>query len=121
MPPSCAARSALLFAPLAKSAVGRAAVVAGEEDDRVVAQALLVEFGDDAADLNVQLRDHRRIGSAERIGDGLVFVDGGLRRLIGRVRGERGEIEEERLLAVLLVDQPDRVVADQVGVVARAP
>ena len=34
------------------------------------------------------------------------------------MRGQRCEIEEERLLAVLLVDQLDRVVSDQRRVIA---
>ena len=34
------------------------------------------------------------------------------------MRRQRGEVEEEGLLAVLLVDQLDRLVADQRGVVA---
>ena len=111
-------RSSLLCSPLSEQPAGRAAIVAGEQDDGVVAQALLFEFGDDAPDLDVELGDHRRIGAPERIGDGSVLVDGALRRLVRRVRGERSEIEEERLLAVLLVDELDRVVADEVGVVA---
>ena len=85
-----------------EQAAGRAAIVAGEEDDRVVAQAFLVECGDDAPDLIVEGRDHRGIGSPLLILDGFVAVLVFLRRLVGRVRRQRGEVEEERLLAVLL-------------------
>jgi len=38
--------------------------------------------------------------------------------LIGRVGSERGEIEEKWLLAVLLVDELDGLIADQIGVVS---
>ena len=71
--------------------------------------------------LLVEPGDHCRIGSPQRITDGLVLVDGGLWRLIGRMGRERGEIEEERLFAILLIDQSDRIVANQIGVVALFP
>ena len=42
------------------------AVVAGEEDQRVVAHALLIQRGDDLADRLVHRRDHAGIGAARR-------------------------------------------------------
>ena len=77
--------------------VARAAVVAVEDDERVVAHALLVERGDDAADLVVEAGDHAGISAARGVLDVLVAVDVFLRRLIRRVRGVEGEIEIERL------------------------
>ena len=95
------------------------AVVAGEDDQRVLAQALLVQRGDDPPDLLVERGDHRRVGAARRVLDGVgIAVLVGLLRLIGRMGRERGEVEEERLVLVLLLDELDRLVADQVQVIA---
>ena len=93
--------------------VGRAAVVAREEDDRVLAQPFLLERGDDAADLIVQRRDHAGIGPPLLILDRGVTVAVLLGHLIGCVGGQRGEVEEERLRRVLGLDQLDRFVADE--------
>ena len=93
--------------------IRRAAVVAREEDDRVVAQPLLFECGDNAADLLVERRDHARVGPPLLILDRGVTVAVLLGHLIGRVGGQRGEVEEERLLRVLGLDQLDRFVSDQ--------
>jgi hypothetical protein len=98
--------------------VGHAAVVAREEDDRVVAQALLFECIDDAADLLVQGRDHARVGPPFLVLDGSVSVAVFLGRLIGCVGGQRREVEEERLSRVLGFDQLDRFVADKGRVVS---
>ena len=76
---------------------GRAAVVAREQDDRVVAQPLLFKCGDNAADLIVQRRDHAGIGPPLLILDRGVTVAVLLGHLVGRVGGQRGEVEEERL------------------------
>ena len=58
-----------------KHRVARAAVVAVEKNERVVAHSLLVERGDDPADFVVQAGDHAGIGPAGRIGDVRVAVD----------------------------------------------
>ena len=76
--------------------VPRAAVVAVENDERVVAHPLLVERGDDAADLVVKAGDHAGVSAARGVVDVRVAVDVFLRRLIRRVRGVEGEIEIER-------------------------
>ena len=97
----------------------RSAIVAGEDDQRIVAQAPLVERGDDSPDLVVDRRNHRRIGAARRILDGgRVAVLIGLLCLVGRMRGQRREVQEERLVLVLLLDHLDCFVADQRQVVS---
>ena len=96
----------------------RAAVVAVEKDERVVADPLLVERGDDTADLVVEARDHAGVGAARGVLDVRIAVDVFLRRLVRRVRGVEGEIEIERLVGVLRLDVFDRVVAEELGRVA---
>ena len=100
---------------------GRAAIVAGKEDNRVVQQFLLFERRDNAADILIQRRDHAGIGLAVLVLDARIKVFVLLRHLVRRVRSQGGEVEEERRLAVLLVDQLDGVVADQRRVVAFLP
>ena len=101
--------------------VARAAVVAVEKNERVVAQSFLVERGDDAADLVIEARDHAGVSAARGVGDVRVAVDVFLRRLIRRVRGVEGEIEIERFVRILRVDVFHRVVADELGRVALFP
>src|SRR5437773_5495522 len=48
--------------------IAGAAVVAVENDERVVAKSFLVERGDDAANLVVEARDHAGIGAARGVG-----------------------------------------------------
>ena len=92
----------------------RSAIVTGKNDQRILAHSALVERGDDSPDLVVDRRDHCRIGTARRILDGRgIAVLIGLLCLVGRMRGQRGEVEEERLVLVLLLDQLDGFVADQ--------
>ena len=47
----------------------RPAVVAAEDDQRVLAQPALLQRGDDPPDLVVERRDHRRVGAARRVLD----------------------------------------------------
>ncbi len=94
----------------------RAAVVAVEEDECVIAESLLVERGHHAADFVVQARDHAGIGAAGGVGDVRVAIDVFFRRLIRRVRGVEGEIEVERFVGVLRIDLFDRVLADELVV-----
>ena len=93
--------------------VVRGAVVAGEDDDRVIRHAGFLEGGEDAADFLVQARDHRGVSRARGavgtvaallrgVGAGLgdhAFIlfqlFGG--DLQGHVRQRRGVVEEEGL------------------------
>ena len=55
---------------MANRALVSAAVVAGEEDDRVVAHSFLLErASDDAADLVVERRDHPRVDPPFLVGN----------------------------------------------------
>src|SRR5271157_1437677 len=85
---------ALFFAlrTASEQAGGRAAVVAREEDERVVADALLIERGNDAAHLVVEAGDHGAIGAALLILDVGVAIQVFLRHLIRCVRRQRGEV-----------------------------
>ena len=95
-----------------------AAVVGGEDDQRLFPDAQLVQLGDELADLRVHVRDHR----AEAV---LVFRDAGItvaapmrlrRRLVGCVRHQMPDIEEERTaLLMKLLHQPHGLVANDVG------
>ena len=101
------------------------AVVAREDDDRVVRHTGLLEGGEDAADLLVEARDHRRVGRARSaVGAVAAFlrgVGGGFgdhafilfqllgRDLQGHVRQRRGVVEEEGLI---LVGRDERFGAD---------
>ncbi len=99
--------------------VARAAVVALEEDERIVAHALLIERAHHAPDLVVHHRNLRSVGAPGRIADLLVAIEIGLRRLIGRVRGVEGEIEKERRFRIVLFDQLHGRVAEQGCRIAR--
>ena len=93
--------------------VARAAVVAVEDDQRVLAQLLLVERLEHAPDLLVHRVDHGGVGAPARLGDVLVLVEVLLRRLVGRVRRVERQVEVEGLRRVALADVLDRLVADQ--------
>ena len=96
--------------------VVRGAVVAGEDDDRVIRHAGFLEGGEDAADFLVEARDHRGVSGARgAVGAVAAFlrgVGGGLgddalilfqlfgRDLQGHVRQRRGVVEEEGLVLV---------------------
>ena len=85
------------------------AVVAGEDDEGAVGEALLLEFGDDAADVAVEIADHGGVtGVGSGVGDvaglapvgfgvpvGGEFVDGGFGGMHGDVGFDEGEVEEE--------------------------
>lgn len=67
----------------------RAAVVALEHDERVLAHLAPLQGVEHSADLVIHSGDHRRVSAAVGIDDVLVPVEVFLRRLIGRVgRGE---------------------------------
>ena len=94
-----------------------AAVVAGENDERVFGQAELVERRHDSADAFVDAGDHRRVGRVLVAADGrLVFElrDQFLLRFVRRVDAEVRQIQEERLILVPL-DEIDGVIGEKVG------
>ena len=75
--PPLSLRSSSDRAPVAKRALVAPPLSLAEDDDRVVAHALLLERGHDAADLIVQPADHRRIGAALLVLDRWIAVDAG--------------------------------------------
>ena len=105
--------------PRGEHGIGRPAIVGGEEDEGVFPQAPLLQGLDNSPDLGVESRDHGGVGALLGVGEDVAIgVDLGLRSLVGGMRGERREVEEERLGGVVLFNQPDRLVANQIGVVA---
>ena len=99
-----------------------AAVVVGEEDERVAGQAQLLQHAGDPSDALVGALDHRHVvGPRARV---LLVrlheprVSRRDRRLVGHlerpVRGVVGDLEEERTLRVLL-NEADRPLGDQIG------
>ena len=86
-----------------------------EKDERVVAQAFLVKRGDETANFFVHDRHHRGVSAARGVGDVRVAVNVFLRRLIRRVRRVESEVEVERFVRVLRVDEFHRVRADELG------
>jgi len=114
---------------------GEAAVVRGEKDDGVFVEFQLGEFVEEAADIFIEVLDHRSVGRVvlnlphgaaviieefgafacgQLGGFGFVFFEQsglGLERVVdGIVR----EVDEERLVAVLL-DEADRLAGETVG------
>ena len=89
------------------------AVVAGENHHGVPGQAQLVEFGDQPADLLVGLRDHAVVdlqgAFVPRVG--LLLLFGGVQIGVGVLQPG---LDVERPPAVLL-DEPDRLVDDDLG------
>ena len=97
--------------------VVRGAVIAGEDDDRVISNAGLLERGEDATDFLVEARDHRSVGRPWRavghvaslgrdiggsFGDhAFVLLQLFGWHLEGDVGQGRGVVEEERLSFVL--------------------
>ena len=92
----------------------RRPVVAREDDERVFRQLQVVECREDPTHVAIEPRDHRRVGGVERgagIGFGeLPFVQLNLvsRCLDVVVRGDVGQVQEERSVSVPLevVDRP---------------
>ena len=102
-----------------------AAVVVGEDHDRVLPQAKVVEGPQDPADAPIGVFEHRHVVGARagRIVErtevpGIVPGLGRLaRHLVGPMRGVVRHVDEERPLRVLL-DESHRPLGDQVGHVA---
>jgi hypothetical protein len=113
MPPRLGFPLRLALGAAGEQTAEGAAVVAGKDDQRLVPQLLFLQRGHDAPDLVIQGGDHGRIGAPLLVFDRFVAVEVFLRRLVGRMRCKRSEIEEKRLLAVLRIDKLDRLVADQ--------
>jgi hypothetical protein len=107
----------------AQRTIGRdraeAAVVRGEDEDRVVALSYGVEGVEDAPDALVQALDHGRVDGvvvAVRRGLGLVLLDERLRGLEGGVDRVVGQEEEEgRVARRPRVDEIDGDVGQLVG------
>ena len=98
--------------------VVRAAVVAGENNQGVVIQALVFEVLQHAADVAVQRADHGRVdagGMVCNVRQGVVVLARGLQRVVRRVVGQ---VHEKGVLLVR-VDGFDRLVGQVVGHVAR--
>ena len=96
----------------------RAAVVAGEEDDRVLLQVECPQLGQDRADAVVHRAQGRRVGPAallvaERREAAEVLLGGLDRHVLARL----GQVEEEGPVLVAL-DEPDRLLVQHVGQVA---
>ncbi len=103
---------------LGQADVTGAAVVAREDHERVLGQAILLERREDPADAAVEGPDHRRVHAQPvelDVRERLVVRPQGLER---RVRRPVGEVEEEGPVAVR-GDQLDRLVGPIVGQVAR--
>ena len=96
----------------------RAAVVIEINDQRVVQLALFADRLEHAADRRVHRVHHRRIDSPVAIRDVVVLGDHLLRRLQRGVRRAERHVEEKRLRAVAPLNQPNRLVGQQVGRVA---
>ena len=97
--------------------LGRVAVVAHEEDDRVLTQSGLVELLQDLADVLVSGRDKSSVGSA-RLFQALVHLEMPLESLLGVVRNVEGGVEEKRLFVsvlCLIVQEAERSADHQVG------
>src|SRR5262249_46765768 len=96
----------------------RTAVVAEEEDQRVLVLSRFAEMGRDTPDRVVQTDEQRQIAAPLAIGDGFrdtvaVFLQQ-LQRGVDRVVGE---VEEPRLVLVAL-DEGQRFIREQLGGVA---
>ena len=94
-----------------------AAVVAGENHQRVLGQPKLIELRQDAANAFVDARDHRRVRrivmpARRRLV--LEPLDQLLLRLVRRVHAEVRQVQEERLVLVPL-DEIDRAVRQKIG------
>jgi len=95
---------ALLLAPLfvafrslGEQTAGRATIVAGKDDERVVAQMLLFQLGHDAADFMIQRGDHAVIGLLVLVRDRRI-ESRVLRHLVRGMRGNRREIKKNGVL-----------------------
>jgi len=99
--------------------IGQPTIVAVEHDQRVPAHLPSVECLDDAADLVVHRRDHRHVGAAGGIGDLREPLQVLPRRLVRRMRRVEREVEVERLVGILVLDELDRRVAEQLRGVSR--
>ena len=114
---------------------GEPSVVGGENDDRVIVEFQLGEFVEDAADILIKVLNHRRVVGAvlnlpHRAAVVIEELGGFTRRELGRlgfiffqqsgfglkrgVDGVVGEVNEKRLVAVLL-DEADRLVGEAVS------
>ena len=96
---------------------GRAAVVAREEEQCILAESLPVDRRDDLADGLVQRGEHAGVGPP-RLGQVGVRRLVTLGHLVRGVDGVEGHVEEQRPRRVALVDQPDGLAGEQVGAVA---
>ena len=82
--------------------VFRRSVVAGEDDERLLVEAVLPKFLEDGADRVIEGADHRRIdafGLVLELREPRVVFFRGFQR---NVRSIEGEVEEERLVLVTL-------------------
>ena len=96
----------------------QAAVVAGEKDERVADEPAFLQRGYDALDLLIEALNHRGIDLALLVGEVRVAF-----QILGRclqrcVRGVEGQVKEEGLLVVLLLDHAHGLIAQQGGRVA---
>ena len=95
-----------------------AAVVAGENDQRVLIKAFILQRLQQAADIAVEVAHHAAVDAQAVVGNGGkggVILRRGLQR---RVRGVGGEIEEKRAVAVG-VNGGHRFIGEVVGHVFR--
>src|SRR5262249_25303752 len=99
----------------------RTAVVALEDNERVVTKTFLVDRGNNVADLVVHARYHPGVSAASGLLYVLVTIDILLRRLVWGVWSVESEVEIERFVAILCVDVSDRVLADELSRVAFFP
>ncbi len=100
-----------------RARVQRAAVVADEDDEGVLAEPAVVERLHHAPDRLVQRADQREVRAANRVLLVGERVPVALLRLEGGVRVLVRQVEEERL-ALVAIDEGDRVVGEAIGQVA---
>ena len=97
--------------------LGRA-VVAGEDNDGVVAQAELVQFGEDGAHVLIQCLHHRGVAALRFVGDLRIHVfEVGILRLQGCMHDMKRHIAEERPRFIVANEFP-RALHDEVLCIA---
>src|SRR5690242_8705754 len=102
-----------------KQSIYGAAVIAGENNQRIVEHVFLFQRRDDPSNLRVERGDHGRVGVALLIARCTVIRSNiRLWCLIGRMWCERGHIQEQRRRRIVSLDNIYGLVANQCCVVA---
>ena len=94
--------------------VMRAAIVTGEDDERIVVKPLVLQRLQDVADITIKRTDHRRIDAQAVVLDHRQGIIVFLLCLQRRMRRIESQVDEERTILVRL-DRGDSLIAEIVG------